>query len=143
MYWDKLTDLGIKLTRRQGSEKTKCPQCSDGRKNKTDKPLSVNITAGDYCCHNCGWKGNVRSFLAKREFKKYEKPSAEYTKATKLREQTVAWFSTRGISESTLNKFMIFNKEEWMPQTSKKEICICFPYFKDGEMVNIKFRAHG
>ena len=35
---------------------------------------------------------------------------------------------------------MIFNKNEWMPQTQREENCICFPYFKDGEMVNIKFR---
>lgn len=140
MYFDKLSDLGIKLTRRNGSEKTKCPQCSDGRKNKTDKPLSVNVTTGEYCCHNCGWKGNVRSFLAKREFKKYEKPSQAMLKNIQLKENVVKWFADRKISRGTLDKFMIFVKEEWMPQTGKKENCICFPYMKDGELVNVKYR---
>jgi len=130
MYFDKLSDLGIKLTRRNGSEKTKCPQCSDGRKNKADKPLSVNITAGDYCCHNCGWKGNVRSFSAKREFKKFAKPSPEMLKNIQLKDNVVSWFAARSISKATLDKFMIYVKEEWMPQTEKKENCICFPYFK-------------
>jgi len=140
MYYDKLSDLGIKLTRRSGNVKTKCPKCSDGRKNKTDMPLSVDINEGAYNCHNCGWKGNVRAFERKRENKKYEKPDQSMLKVIEVKEKTEYWFSKRGISKSTLNKFMIFNREEWMPQTQKKENCICFPYFRDGEMVNIKFR---
>ncbi|HEY6436164.1 MAG TPA: bifunctional DNA primase/helicase [Ignavibacteriaceae bacterium] len=140
MYFDKLSDLGIKLTRRVGNEKVKCPQCSDGRKNKTDKPLSVNVTAGEYCCHNCGWKGNVRSFTAKREFKKFSKPSPEMLKNIQLKDNVVAFFANRAISKPTLDKFLIYVKEEWMPQTEKKENCICFPYFKDGELVNVKYR---
>lgn len=140
MYWEKLSDLGIKLTRRGGSEKTKCPQCSDGRKNKTDKPLSVNITTGEYNCHNCGWKGNVRSFVAKKEFKNYSKPPADILRNIELKENVVKWFSERGISKSTLDKFMIFAKREWMPQTQKEENCIGFPYFKNGELVNVKYR---
>lgn len=141
MYFDKLSDLGIKLSRRSGSEKTKCPQCSDGRKNKADKPLSVNVTTGEYCCHNCGWKGNVRSFTAKREFKKFAKPSPEMLKNIELKDNVVKWFGERAISRGTLDKFMVYVKEEWMPQTEKKENCICFPYFKDGEMVNVKYRT--
>lgn len=140
MYFDKLSDLGIKLTRRSGNVKTKCPQCSDGRKNKTDTPLSVNITEGEYNCHNCGWKGNVRAFERKREQKKFVKPEQSMLATIERKDKTISWFNSRGISETTLQKFMIFNREEYMPQTSAKENCICFPYFRDGEMVNIKFR---
>lgn len=140
MYYDKLTDLGIKLTRRSGSLKTKCPKCSDGRKNKTDMPLSVNVTTGEYYCHHCGWKGNVRTFIPKRENKKYQKPSQEVLKNRELRKQVIEWFAGRGISETTLNKFMIYCREEFMPQTQKKENCICYPYIRDGEVVNIKYR---
>lgn len=140
MYYSKLTDLGIKLTRHSGSTKTKCPQCSDGRKNKNDSPLSVNITTGEYNCHNCGWKGNVRSFERKRENKKYEKPPQDVLKNIEVKEKAIGWFEKRGISKKTLDKFMIFTKEEWMPQTNQKESCICFPYMRDGEIVNIKFR---
>lgn len=140
MYHDKLSDLGIRLSRRNGNEKTKCPQCSDGRKNKADKPLSVNITTGEYNCHNCGWKGNVRAFERRREMKKYEKPEQSMLKHIQLKEKAELFFKNRGISRETLDKFMIFSKQEWMPQTQKEESCICFPYFRDGEMVNIKFR---
>lgn len=79
MYYDKLSDLGIKLIRRNGNEKTKCPQCHDGRKNKHDKSLSVNITTGEYNCHNCGWKGNVRGMLAKEQKKKLSASRSEYS----------------------------------------------------------------
>ncbi len=140
MYYNKLSDLGIKLTRSSGHLKTKCPKCSDGRKNKTDMPLSVNINEGEYNCHNCGWKGNVRSFERKRENKKYEKPPQDVLKNIEVKEKAINWFKSRGISKQTLDKFMIFTKEEWMPQTQQKENCICFPYFRDGEMVNIKYR---
>lgn len=140
MYYDRLCELGIKLTRRGGSEKTRCPQCSDSRRNKTDRPLSVNITAGDFNCHNCGWKGNVRSYERKREHKAYERPTADVLQNIELKERVIHWFSSRSISEATLNKFMIFCKEEWMPQSQQKENCICFPYFREGELVNIKYR---
>lgn len=141
MYYDKLSDLGIKLTRRNGSEKTKCPKCSDGRKNKHDKPLSVNITTGEYNCHNCGYKGNVRSdFNKKKEYKIYQRPDKSLLKQIFRKEKAEKWFEQRGISKQTLEKFMIFTKDEFMPQTAKIESCICFPYFRDGEMINIKYR---
>jgi twinkle protein len=143
MYFDKLSDLGIKLTRRAGSEKTFCPQCHDGRKNKRDRSLSVNVTTGEYKCHNtgCEFHGNVRAFERKRESKKFEKPPADVMRSQMNREKIEKWFSEqRGISKKTLDRFFIFGKEEWMPQTQKKENCICFPYFRNGEIINIKFR---
>lgn len=142
MYYDKLSDLGIKLTRRAGSEKTTCPRCHDGRKNKRDRSLSVNITTGEYNCHNsgCDFRGNVRSFERKRENKKYERPSQDVLRNIELKEKVVDWFAKRKISKETLDRFMIFCREEYMPQTSKKENCICFPYLRDGEIVNIKYR---
>lgn len=140
MYYDRLNDLGIKLSRHQGNEKTFCPQCSDSRKNKRDRCLSVNVTTGQYNCHNCGWHGNVRNFERKRDAKVYDKPNPDYIKSISIKEKTEQYFTKRGISKSTLEKFMIFNREEFMPQTGKNENCICFPYFKEGQLVNIKFR---
>lgn len=142
MYYNQLSDLNIKLTRRNGQEKTKCPECHDGRKNKHDKSLSVNITTGEYNCHNpgCTFRGNVRTIEKRKEARVYEKPSADLLKNIDLRDKVITWFNKRGIKKETLEKFMIFCKEEWMPQTQKKENCICFPYFRDGSMVNIKYR---
>lgn len=140
MYFDRLSNLGIKLRRRSGAEKTTCPQCSEGRRNKKDPCLSVNITTGEYCCHNCSWKGNVRFTEKKADIKKYERPTREQWENQQLNERIVKYASGRGISQSTLKKFMVFGKEEWMPQTQKKERCVCFPYVRNSEVVNIKFR---
>ena len=143
MFYDKLTDLGIKLTRRSGSEKTFCPNCHDGRKNKRDRSLSVNITTGEYNCHNtgCGYKGNVRSDERKRSVKKYEKPPQDVLKSIEIKEKAERWMKSRGISRKTLDKFHFFCRDEWMPQTGKKESCICFPYIRNGEVVNVKYRT--
>lgn len=141
MYYDRLTDLGIKLTRHSGQEKTLCPECSNARKNKKDRCLSVNITTGEFQCHNCGWKGNVRSHERSRQEKSYEKPTADYLESMSLKEKTEAYFLKRGISKKTLEKFLIFSRDEFMPQSGQKENCICFPYFRDGALVNIKFRT--
>jgi len=140
MYYDQLSNLAIKLTRRSGQEKTICPKCSHTRKNKKDRCLSVNITTGDFRCHNCEFHGNVRVTERRRENVNYAKVDKEYYGQAYKSEKMLAWFAGRGISEATVNKFMIYMKEEWMPQTQQKERCICFPYFRNEEIVNIKFR---
>jgi len=50
-------DIGNKNA---GKTKTKCPKCSDTRKNKRDKSLSVDIDQGLFNCHNCGWSGTTK-----------------------------------------------------------------------------------
>lgn len=142
MYYDRLTEKGIKLHRRYGSEKTFCPMCHDARKNKRDRSLSVNISTGEYKCHNsgCDFKGNVRSADIKREKKNYEKPPQDVIRSIEIKDRAIQWFISRGISKKTLEKFFIFCKDEMMPQTGQKESCICFPYLRNGEVVNVKYR---
>ena len=140
MYYQQLSDLGIKLRRRSGQEKTSCPQCSESRRNKKDPCLSVNVTEGTYNCHHCGWKGNVKSFSRKETRREFAKPSPEMLKNAELNEKIIRFCENRGISEQTLKRFFVHGKQEWMPQTQKNESCIVFPYLRDGEVVNAKFR---
>lgn len=140
MYYDKLSNLGIKIRKRSGTEKTTCPKCSENRRNKKDPCLSVNITEGVYNCHNCGWKGNVKTFERKESRKAYQKPSQDMLNQMELSDKVVKFFGSRGISETTLKKFFIHGKEEFMPQTQKKERCIVFPYVRENEIVNAKYR---
>ena len=141
-YYDKLTHLGIKVTRIHASEKTQCPKCYDGRKNKIRKDLSVNITTGEYKCHNtpCDFMGNVRTIERRDENKVYTKPDKNLLQSIKLGESVSAWFSKRKISQQTLDRYLIHSKKEKMPQTGKLENCICFPYIQNAELTNIKFR---
>lgn len=140
MYYEKLSNLNIHLRRRSGTEKTTCPQCSESRRNKKDPCLSVNITEGVYNCHNCGWKGNVKNFDRKESRKTFNKPEQSMLKHIDLTEKIVDYFDKRSISKLTLEKFLIHGKEEFMPQTQKKERCIVFPYLRESEIINAKFR---
>ena len=140
MYYNELSNLGIRLRRRSGQEKTACPQCSESRRNKKDPCLSVNITEGTYNCHHCGWKGNVKAFGRKETRKEFAKPSPDMLKNAELNEKIINYCKGRGLSEETLKKFFIHGKSEYMPQTQKNESCIVFPYLRGSEVVNAKYR---
>lgn len=61
-------------------------------------------------------------------------------KHIQLTDRILEYAKSRAISEKTLQKFMVHGKEEWMPQTQKNERCIVFPYIRNGEIVNAKYR---
>ena len=128
-----LEELGILLKRSSGYVKTKCPKCSHNRKNKSDNCLSVDIDQGVYNCHHCGWSGNVR-FEKKKEYIKPPKIAAE------VNERVVEWFASRGISEPTVAHWKIGESLEYMPQVQKKRRCINFNYYRDNELINVKYR---
>lgn len=133
---------GIDLkSKSSGQLKTKCPKCSEQRKHKSDTCLSVNIDTQTWFCHNCGWKGTLNV----AEKKTYVVPQCNITSLSK---ETILWFSKRGISESTLQYFKITESEEWMPEgtfqdkkiEAGKRKTINFNYYRDNELVNIKYR---
>lgn len=130
-YRQKLYELGIKLTK---SGKQTCPQCSASRKNKTDPCLSVTFTddAVLYKCHNCDWHGAVYYRNKFEQTKKnYKRPEAP-----QLAEEispVYKYFAKRGISQKVVDMYGI-------SYNLKKEIVI--PYYKDGELVNVKYRTN-
>ena len=126
-------NIGIVFNKQHGNIKTKCPQCSHKRKNKRDLCLSVDIDNGLYNCHNCGWNGNVK-FKKKKEFILPPKIKVNLTDRIKK------WFLKRSITEPTLHYYKIGESLEYMPQVQAKRKCINFNYYRDNEIVNIKFR---
>ncbi len=131
---NELSNLGIKIKRQSGEYKTTCPKCSHTRKNKSDKCLSVNVTRGIYNCHNCGWSGTVQKFSSKPE---YIVPARQNVQ---INARVLNWFEQRKISESTLVHWQIGESLEYMPQVSKKRRVINFNYFRDNQLINVKFR---
>ena len=83
-------NLGIEIKQTRGQVKTKCPQCHHTRKNKSDRPLSVDIDNGLYNCHNCGFSGNVK-FKEKKEFIK--PPEVKVN----LSDRTLQYFKKRSL----------------------------------------------
>jgi twinkle protein len=130
MNADKLVKLGIDLRDRwSGEVKTLCPKCSLQRKKKNDPSLGVNIDTGVWKCHHCGWSGSVNQYV-RPEPKQPIKTHGIYE-----------YFENRKISRTTVETFGITESTEWMPQDQKEHRVICFNYFLDGELINIKFKT--
>ena len=52
-----------------------CPLCSESRKKKTDKCLSINWATGLAHCHHCGETLQLDTYKKKAELKTYVKPT--------------------------------------------------------------------
>ena len=130
---DEFHELGILPKGNAIEQKVACPKCSQTRKNKKEPCLSINLDKGVYNCHHCGWSGNVKV-----------KKQLEY-KLPKLNESPLSgrmlqYFKSRGISESTLNHWRITESVEYFPRVDKKRKAINFNYYKNGQLVNCKYR---
>lgn len=131
-----LQELGIDLKHKHsGNLKTQCPKCGPTRKNKKDPCLSVDIDTGLYNCHHCDFKGRV-----------FEKPKKEFVRPParleKLSPKSLQWFeSVRGISNDTLLRMKVTESREWIPGLQGEVNCICFNYFRNDQLINIKYRG--
>jgi len=136
-----LEQLGINLNKVKTSGKVLCPKCSHTRKKKNDPCLSVNVDLGTYNCHNvgCDFSGGVATNPYEPKPKEYIRPP-KFVNNTGLSESMVNWFFKRGITQKTLNLANITESKSWMPQTQKEENTINFNYFRDGELINVKYR---
>ena len=140
-------DFGIKLTAKatSGQTHTQCPSCSSQRRKKKAACLSVNIDEGVWLCHHCGWAGNLANGkdnvgpLALHWRKpKYVKPEA--VPPSSIKPSILKWFADRGISQTTLEETHVGQKKVYMPQEEDFTMSIAFPYFKNGELINVKYR---
>ncbi len=122
-------DKGIFIKDTSGQEKTTCPKCSNGRKKSSDRCLSVNVDDGVWHCHHCGWKGSLDKKLRPLTI---PKPIVKPTPPeTRIPEKIYQWFEDRGITRSVVDSEKIGYENRW----------IQFPFYKDGEVVNIKSRT--
>lgn len=135
-----------------------CPQCQGGK--EREKNFFVAIDRDGYgatwlCfrANNCGFSGGGRIKGApEREQEKprnYKKPRPEPRpeRPSKL----VEYYSKFGIAEQTLEDLNIYRTERRMPvlkedgkqdgdRTTLRSV-IAFPYYEDGELVNVKYKA--
>lgn len=145
-----LADHGISLrTYRMGTQRTLCPNCSDHRRNKTDRCLSVTIdTEGaKFLCHHCGFKGAVKheenNIIQHRKTEVEAKPMAvvKPMQTTDLTEQSVAFLSGRGISPETARALNVKSVSWWTNGAQKETDCLAFPYSYQGRIYAAKFRS--
>lgn len=133
-------DLGIVTKRNHGSDKVVCPKCIHTRKNKKDPCLSINLDSGVYNCHNdCGFKGIARNPIYEPKPVVYIKPV--FNNNTDLCDAIVKWFQGRGISQDTLRKAKVGESTKFMPQEGAEVNTINFNYFRNDELINVKYRS--
>ena len=156
----KITDVVgafVKLKRKGVDHVGLCPF-----HNEKTPSFTVSPGKGIYKCFGCGKSGDAISFVMEHENKTYpeaiqflaervnvtleEQPMKKsYTRPAprleKVSKKAIEWFKSRGISNDTLLRMKITEAIEWMPQFEKEVTVICFNYYRDGELVNIKFRG--
>ena len=132
-------------------QKVRCPWCSDGRKKKHLKTLSVNVEKKTWYCHHCEAKGGLESnkphpFARKQQKVVYRRPR-DPAFDDKLPEFVTEWGESRNLSEATLVACKIDGTNRRMPhhETGKFEDgpCLRFRYYRDEKLINIKYRAAG
>jgi twinkle protein len=138
-------DVGIDVHGRgAGPEiKTTCPQCSPFRKKKTYRCLNVNLDKGVWHCWHCGWTGSLANGCQipsqpSRPSNVYRKPT--YIPPADLSQPVVEWFTARGIPEAIVRRHHLGCGRVYMPQLEEDVEAIQFPYYRQGEVVNIKYR---
>ena len=111
-----------------------CPKCSHTRKKSNDRCLSTNTDTGAFNCHHCGHSGRIEDNgmidLNMDTEHQSKKPMLKLPPIN-LPEHVIKFFEAREIPKCVLerNKISFKNSE------------ILFPYFKDGKLVNIKYRT--
>lgn len=132
--------------RSSGEYKTMCPKCSHTRRKQSAPCLSVNIDKGLYNCHHCGWGGSIfdgeysRPMIPPRQNKTYVKPTLNGELSAC---KSTAYLQSRGIPLDVLARNRVTVSLETMPGAEGKVETLCFPFIKNGDVVNIKYRGPG
>lgn len=131
----------------QSSERAVCPECSDERSKKGDKDLSIHrMEEGwTYYCHHCLVGGFVRfpSQFKIQPPKRQEQnviPLRTFEQ-TQLQPQHFSFLKSRGISEKTALDLQLFSAVRYFGRLQKQTEAIGFPYFKNGQYINSKYRS--
>jgi len=134
---------------------TKCPF-----HNEKTPSFKVKQSDNHFKCYGCGAYGDMIDFIVKYKSLSFqdavryiatqknfeleetsnevEKPQQRLEKIDKV---YIDYFENRGISNNTLLRFKITQANEWMPDVQTEIPVVCFNYFRDDELVNIKFRG--
>jgi twinkle protein len=135
---EKAQDQGIYLNSySEGDYRVQCPECSLTRRKKNEPCLSVTVSYDSilWMCHHCEWQGGVKE---NSNYKPINRPTPIKkvvpiisSENHKLSDNSIAWLDNRKISEATATEFGLFTKDQKL----------CFPYYLDGKIVNIKYRT--
>lgn len=124
---------------RSGENHMPCPACSqDHPKSSKKKCFSWNDQKKTGICHRC--ESSFVEYKPMTEKKEtYVLPT--FNDKTELSEAHLKWFQGRMISNEALKKGRVYTSKEFMPQLEKEVSVACFPFYRDGVLINIKYRG--
>lgn len=141
------TDIIIRgeaLRRGEGQHKIVCPTCSQQRKKKGERTLSIKVD-GESILYNC-WHCQASGVVNLEERQMPQKRSKTVTLAVQhnwedLNKTTLDWLETRGISEETARTVGIKSGKHFISALQKQSDCVVFPYTNKGQMYAAKIRS--
>ena len=135
-------DFGIDIGTGSGEEvSAKCPQCGPTRKKGNLKSVSVNTVKGVWVCQHCDWRGSLRSGEESRSQPPKRIVRPVFDKPSAVPPLIREWFAKRGITEEVVARYCITLQNVYMPQLEEETLCIAVPYFRNGEVINVKYRS--
>jgi twinkle protein len=121
-----------------------CPECSPTRKKKTARCLSVNVEKGVWNCAHCAWTGTLKDGARRGEVEHWRKPAYVRPLSRDIGEVidpgVVGWFADRGIPQGVIRRNRVSAQTVYMPQREEHVKAVCFPYYRDDELINCKYR---
>lgn len=124
-----------------GDGYTTCPKCSPTRKKKHAKCLSANITKEVWECNHCGWAGTLKQGEERPSVKPKIIRKPVYDDSKVVRDAGLDFLQRRGLTAELLAQEGITYDDVYMPQEEDFVPCVLFPYRKNNEVVNVKYRA--
>ena len=144
---------------RGNATKVTCPKCAaDGKPRNLN--LSLDHTRGLWNCHRpaCGFKGSVEhgpadgskrsapvfrdtSAVKPKAYKKPERLPNREQSDDRQRAQVKAFFENRKIGFQTALDAGVTWGMARMPQFEQPQFTIQVPYYRDGEIINVKYRG--
>jgi twinkle protein len=147
---EKLASREILLKRAEPgrSYKLLCPRCSHSRRNRRDPCLSVTVHHDGenamWNCHHCNWSGSTK-WDDREEPPRKRRPPPVRPKGDAIERPTVEvmrWFLDRSIPAEVVSRNRIgFVRQHFIAKLGRDVPCIAFPYYRQGELVNVKYRA--
>lgn len=128
----------------EGSKMSICPLCSANRKKSKEKCARLNWTNGLGHCFHCGETFQLHTYKKKQVEEKINYKRPVWKNNTTLSDKMVKYWESRRISQNTLKVMKICEGIENMPLRAggfKELNTVQFPYFRRGELINIKYRT--
>jgi twinkle protein len=129
------------------STRATCPECSSERTKRGDKDLSIHRKERGwaYHCFHCLASGIVL-FPSSTKFQPTKRQEQNVIplrafEQTQLQPQHLAFLQSRGISEQTAVDMKLFSANKYFGRLQKQTDAIGFPYFKNGQYINAKYRS--